>query len=223
MSAQSSNAPPSLPPGVNPLPEGSELERAFSESIDESAIETVQDHAEEHVKRRKRVPLKEHTIKELNLTAMMDMMTIILVFLLKNYATQPENVTLSEKLQPPKSITDVKLEAALPVTITKDGILVDNKDIGVSVQAGKVMGEPANYTGTIIQPLKDKLDEKVAQLEKIQQGGGQKFEGKVLIICDGDVPYALLMRVLYTAGQADFTQYKLVTRARAPGEAVGAP
>jgi hypothetical protein len=128
MSAQSTNSPPSLPPGVNPLPAGSELERALSESMsadDASMLDTVEDHSDEP-KRHKRQPYKEHSVNQLNLTAMMDMMTIILVFLLKNYATEPENVTLSDRLQPPKSITDLKMEAALPITITKDAILVDN-------------------------------------------------------------------------------------------------
>jgi biopolymer transport protein ExbD len=218
-----SNSPPSIPPGAPPLPAGSELEQAFSgagEGSDDFRDTLEERHEEESHKKRRRGTTKEHTIKELNLTAMMDMMTIILVFLLKNYATQPQNITLSPVLQPPVSTTRDKMINALPITITKEAILVDNKEI-VKIQAGKVAGEPNNYTATTIQSVKDVLDEKVADAITIGQKGGTKFEGKVLIICDGDVPYALLMRVLYTAGQSDFTQYKLITKATT--QAGGAP
>jgi biopolymer transport protein ExbD len=218
--------PPAAASSEASVPAGSELESMFSEehAYDEPEgghHEEGGDEEDHAPMRKKRAPEKEHAVRELNLTAMMDMMTIILVFLLKNYATQPENVTLSEVLQPPKSTTDVKLEAALPITITRDAILVDNKDV-VGIAEGKVAGETAG-AGVMIDALKNVLDEQVDRLKVIEEGGGQKFEGKVLVVCDGSTPYALLMRVLYTAGQSDFTQYKLVTRARVEGEAVGTP
>jgi hypothetical protein len=40
-------------------------------------------------------------IDELNITAMMDMMTIILVFLLKSYAASAISLTQSEDVKPP--------------------------------------------------------------------------------------------------------------------------
>ena len=44
-------------------------------------------------------------IRELNITAMMDMMTIILVFLLKSYTASAISLTQSEDIKPPVSST----------------------------------------------------------------------------------------------------------------------
>ena len=161
--------------------------------------------------RRVRKPHHEMTIKELNLTAMMDMMTIILVFLLKNYATNPEAITLSAQLQPPSSTAKVPMQEATVVMVTTLAILVDGKEI-LKLQDGKVAGEDPKTASTLIPPLRDKLTARASDLKKIAEYTKQPFEGKVLIVADKNVPYVLLMRVLYTIGEADFSQYKLVTK-----------
>jgi len=163
-------------------------------------------------KRRRRSSVKDRQIRELNLTAMMDMMTIILVFLIKNYATTPENIQMNQDLQPPRSSVKIPMDIATTITITKKAILVDDKPIGVSLENGAVAGEDPNTAGQPIQALSDDLDTKVANMKKIADMGGAPFEGKILVVADDKVPYALLMRVLYTAGIAQFSQYKLVVR-----------
>ncbi|MCC6333746.1 MAG: biopolymer transporter ExbD, partial [Myxococcales bacterium] len=56
--------------------------------------------------RKKRIDREnEGEIKELNITAMMDMMTIILVFLIKSYTASSITVTASEDVRPPLSTT----------------------------------------------------------------------------------------------------------------------
>src|SRR5205814_7711485 len=64
-------------------------------------------------------------IKDLNITPMMDMMTIILVFLLKSFATNTSNLTFDSNLSPPKSTTLLKPKLAVSVVVTKKVILVE--------------------------------------------------------------------------------------------------
>src|SRR5229473_3072715 len=52
----------------------------------------------------------EGEIRELNIVAMMDMMTIILVFLLKSYSASSVAVTASEDVRPPLSTTRTTLK-----------------------------------------------------------------------------------------------------------------
>jgi biopolymer transport protein ExbD len=188
-----------------------ELDLLFRESPAGDESEELPE-GEAKRKRRRRSSVKDKQIRELNLTAMMDMMTIILVFLLKNYATTPENVQMGPDLTPPRSTAKIPMEVAVTITITKKAILVDDKPI-VQLENFGVRGEDPNKANAqAIDDLSKDLDDKVSTMERIAAMGGPGFEGKILIVCDGKVPYALLMRVLYTAGLAHFSEYKLVVR-----------
>src|SRR3954466_2026934 len=68
-------------------------------------------------------------IKELNITAMMDMMTIILVFLLKSYSASSVAMTSSEDVKPPISSTRATPKDTVAVTITPKNILVGEKSV----------------------------------------------------------------------------------------------
>ena len=57
-------------------------------------------------------------IKDLNITAMMDMMTILLVFLLKSFASSSAAMTASEDVRPPVSSTRHTPKDTVAVTVT---------------------------------------------------------------------------------------------------------
>src|SRR6516162_8170523 len=76
-------------------------------------------------------------IKDLNITPMMDMMTIILVFLLKSFSSSTSTITFDQNLQVPKSVTQLKPRLAVTVTLTKKVILVEG-DAVAPVNAGRV-------------------------------------------------------------------------------------
>lgn len=149
-------------------------------------------------------------IRELNLTAMMDMMTILLVFLLKSYAEQPENLTISDKLTPPFSTATTDVQAAVTITVTAEEILVDNEPV-VNL---KEQGLPADARGqsSVIPPLFEALQERAAHLKTLEERGGAPFDGRLLLVADRSAPYRLITAVLYTAGQAHFSQYRLVVQ-----------
>src|SRR5882724_9185129 len=78
-------------------------------------------------RKRRHERAAEGEIKELNITAMMDMMTIILVFLIKSYATSAVTMTSSEDLKPPISTTRLTPKDTIAVTITEKSVLVGEK------------------------------------------------------------------------------------------------
>jgi biopolymer transport protein ExbD len=194
----------------------SELDALLREApteTEEAGIEGEEEHPK--TRRRRRMTI-EKGVNGLNLTAMMDMFTIILVFLLKNYATTPENVTLSDELRPPQSTAKIPMDVALIITVTSKAILVDDKIIAEFAPDGSVVGDDPNARNAPIAPLSTILETKVADMKAMEARGGPVFDGKLLVVADMKVTYATLMRVLYTAGIAQFTQYKLVVRS-APG------
>jgi biopolymer transport protein ExbD len=164
--------------------------------------------------RFKKKLIREHdeAIEELNITAMLDMMTIILVFLLKSYSASSTAVTLSEDLMLPRSSSQQAVEEAIRVTITRREISVEDKVVchlvnGAVDPSAKRDGD----AGYFITPLFNKLREHVAHLERISRlNPGVKFKGKIIIIGDKAISYRLLTEVLYTAGQARLGNFRLM-------------
>jgi biopolymer transport protein ExbD len=151
-------------------------------------------------------------IRELNIVAMMDMMTILLVFLLKSYQTSPVTVQSAEDLEPPRSTTRQNPKDTIPVTVTKHAILVADKVV-VSLENGQV---PAQYkeggaTGNFIQPLYDALDKEVNKQKYVAQfNPNAPFTGEMSIIGDKKVNYRLLTEILYTAGKAQLDNFRFI-------------
>src|SRR4051794_34781924 len=89
-------------------------------------------------------------IKELNITAMMDMMTIILVFLLKSYSSSSVAMTASEEIRPPVSSTRATPKDTVAVTVTPKSLLVGDKKV-LDLQAGQIPA--AALQGRLVVPL----------------------------------------------------------------------
>jgi biopolymer transport protein ExbD len=145
---------------------------------------------------------------KLNITSLMDIMTIILVFLLKSYSTEDIQIAPSDDLRLPVSSAQKPPELAVNAVITKAEILVDGVKI-VDVAGGTVGDEYKR--GTLISPLFDILKEKADEAKAIAESRQTvTFTGRLLLQCDRDIPFSLLREVMYTAGQAQFAEFKFV-------------
>jgi biopolymer transport protein ExbD len=150
-------------------------------------------------------------IKDLNITPMMDMMTIILVFLLKSFAASQSTITFDENLQVPRSMTQLKPKLAVSVTVTKKVILVEG-DAVAPINAGRV--DPTvkrdGENGYYITPLVELLEKHAKREKKVAELTGQPFEAQLMLIADQTTPYRLLTEIIYSCGQAGYANYRLL-------------
>ena len=151
--------------------------------------------------------------QRVNINSLMDILTIMLVFLLKSYATDPVNITPGPDLDIPKSTSLLTPAATVTITVAKSSIVVDNEPVSV-VKDGKVEasqkrgGEDAYF----IIPLNKALVEAVEKKRRLEAiNPTVKFDGICTIVMDKETPYRLLTEVMYTAGQAEFTNFKFAT------------
>ena len=155
----------------------------------------------------------------LNITAMLDMMTIILVFLLKSLGESTASVPQSADLTIPTSfIQTPPSQEGVVVTISKSQILVgEDKILALpSRQSLALTGVGAQYkrSGTndlYIVPLGNALQaarktDKVVRLAK----GLDAALSEAIIIADNTTPYRLFIEVLFTLGQNEFGRYHLM-------------
>ena len=157
------------------------------------------------------------TIRELNITPMMDMMTIILVFLLKSFTGSNSLLTLDDNLQVPPSKSRLHAKEAVPVMITRKVVLVEGQAVA-PINNGKVDAslKTSGENGYLIQPIADILNQIARRERKVAEMSGRPFESELMVVADKSTPYRLLTEVLYSCGQAGYSNYRLVVLK--PGE-----
>lgn len=156
----------------------------------------------------------------LNINSMMDMMTIILVFLLKSYSTTDVSVAASDDLELPFSSAQKAPEIAVNLVVEQGKILVDGvptvnlTKVDDAATGQKVTAVPEDeLRGQTITRLYDVLLAKAEEAKRIGEASGKedlKFKGRILIQVDKDMPFSVVRTVMYTAGQAQFGEFKFV-------------
>jgi biopolymer transport protein ExbD len=150
------------------------------------------------------------------ITSLIDVFTILVVFLLKNFSAEGNLVSNAENLTLPYSSSskDVK-EVNLQIAITEDMILVDDKPVVPSEDMKRITNENPDPT---IPKLTEVLDAKHAMEEEmVRLGASNKFEGKVVIQIDKNIPFDYLFKVINTAAKSGYSNIKLAVIKREEG------
>jgi biopolymer transport protein ExbD len=141
----------------------------------------------------------------LNITSMMDMFTIILVFLLKNFSTEGAIVTPADNLTLPESSVEKRAKESLSVKVAKNSIMVENN----LVLGEKAYSELFQQKEFLIKPLYELLVKYSEEAVKMSEISGKSFSGEITIQGDVEIPYNILTRVMYTCGQAGYPNMNL--------------
>jgi len=161
--------------------------------------------------RRKLRKRPEHMEEALNIYPMMDMMTILLVFLIMQFAATSADTVQSDELRLPYSTSEAEKHDALVVKISRISILVESNEV-VTLRNGNV--DPGDKqgggTGFLITRLHRELQQHRDRLKIIAQQRGQNFRGEVQIIADERTPFRTLTEVIYTLGQSEFKNLRFV-------------
>jgi biopolymer transport protein ExbD len=161
----------------------------------------------------KRRPKKKRKIEEssgVSMNSLLDILTIILVFLLKSYSTDPVTLKQAEDLKPPFSSAQLKAEQSTTVTLTLNNLLVDDKPV-LRIEQGVVGEGDTSSNGFLVDPLFQALQESVDHQKRVASfNSSAEFKGIITVISDRHVPFKLLSQVMYTAGQAQFSKFKFM-------------
>jgi biopolymer transport protein ExbD len=158
----------------------------------------------------------EPEINFLNITAMMDMMTIILVFLLKSLSTSSASIPQSGDLMMPSSVlTTEASQEGLAVLVSKSHVVVDDSVV-CPVPADATHGIEGKYKRSgpndlYIVPLANALQSWRERDRQIRAATGKDpGASEAIIIADSNTPYRLLVEVLFTLGQTEFAKFHLM-------------
>ncbi len=173
------------------------------------------------LRKAKRKNAREPEIDFLNITAMLDLMTIILVFLLKSLASSAGAIPQSDDLRLPQSMmVGEPSDEGVLVVVSKTQILVGDESTPVVTLTSREQlaqsGIDAKHKRSgandlYIVPLANALQH-ARELDKAVRAakGLDPATSEARIVADRTTPYRLLIEVLYTLGQSEFGKYHLM-------------
>ena len=175
------------------------------------------------LRKAKRRNAREPEIDFLNITAMLDLMTIILVFVLKSLASSTAAIPQSDDLTLPQIVfTTEPSEEGVMIRISKTQLVVGEEAQVVAEYSDHNQlaqsGLDAKYKRSgaqdlYIQPLAQALAKYRNVDKQIKESKGLPSDtSEAIIIADETTPYRLLFEVLYTCGQSEFGKYHLMAK-----------
>lgn len=136
---------------------------------------------------------------------MTDMFTLLLVFLLQNFAAGDVIIDPVNGVRLPSSNSEKNPVDGAKVSISAKEIKFGTKVVATVTNNEIDKAALEAHDPNFIKPLFEELKKLNAENEKLAK------TGKVLLLADQDIPYALLRKIMYTASMAGFPNMKLVT------------
>ena len=148
----------------------------------------------------------------LQLTAMVDMFTILIVFLLKSYSTSSVHINPHKGMKLPYSSSYTNPVEAVKLIVALDGIYVEDKKV-VELSKGKIGLEQVDPGDRdFIRKLYEELDKQATRSKEIEEKNKEhEFEGKVVVQADSRLNYGVLKKVMYVSSLAGYADLKLAT------------
>ncbi len=135
---------------------------------------------------------------------MMDILTVLLLFLLKSFVVEGEVITPVPGVDLPESTSNTPAQASVVVAIFDDTIMLDGQVVA-QVSRETVSGD------LLIEALADRLDEARERSEEIAgcAAATREFHGRVAIQGDREIEFDILQRVMYTCSYSGYEELSL--------------
>ena len=142
---------------------------------------------------------KKSTNAELNVVPMVDMMTMLVIFLLQQFSSTGEVLYMQKDIKLPTAQHGQMIEIAPVVAVSADQVVVT----GVKVADIRELDSDSGYLN--IPALEERLRDEKKRWEFIhQQDPDKKWDGVVNIQADKAVPFRIVKRVMYSCGVAGY-------------------
>ena len=152
---------------------------------------------------------KKATVFDIDITSLLDILTILLVFLLQSYNSSGVVINVPKEIDLPRSASETLNNFGVNVQVSKTQIWVDDEEVvNTDIPNEQLFDEG----GRRIVPLYNelvKIKETIKQSEKLSPEA-KKFSGIANLVVDKSLKYSYLKRVMYTCAAAGFKEFKFV-------------
>jgi biopolymer transport protein ExbD len=142
---------------------------------------------------------------KLMLTSMMDMFTIILIFLLFSFSANPEHMKLDKDLELPHSTAEQGYQKTIKIVLSQKELRL-NDEVMAEVQNDQIVGlAPEDLkSSTLYQRLKAKRAEQTLAAKP----GETREAPNILFLCDKSHSFRTINEVIKTAGMAGYPNFQ---------------
>ncbi len=156
---------------------------------------------------------KKNTFADLNVTPLVDMFVILVLFLIANFSATGQILAMSKDVALPEASHTGELEMAPVVLVSKDAVLLDGALIGRTDDLAK-----EDYTN--IPLLEEKLRDKKKLTENLRSMTNQEDElkGQVNIQADKAIEFRVMKKVMQSCALAGYANISFATMSEGKGE-----
>ncbi|MBA2403276.1 MAG: biopolymer transporter ExbD [Bdellovibrionales bacterium] len=164
---------------------------------------------------RKRRGKEKAEAFSLDITALLDIFTLMMVFLLSSYNSSGVVLLVPNAIDLPISKTPTLSSTGINIQVSKSQIWVEDKEV-VNTNTTET-SQLFDEGGKRIIPLYDqliKIKERIKLTEKTSHEAAP-FSGVANLIVDKTLKYTYLKRVMYTCAAAGFKEFKFIVAKKA--------
>jgi len=135
---------------------------------------------------------------ELNLTSMIDIFVLLVVFLIQQFSADGDLLFMTDKIRMPEAANYEQLERAPVIQVSNEEISIEGARVAeiMDIDRDEYLNIPS---------LEEKLRDQKKAYEMIRGGGADSgFKGDINIQADKEVPFKVIKRVMYSANQAGY-------------------
>lgn len=147
----------------------------------------------------------------LNLTAMVDMFTVIVIFLLQSFSANGEIMFIQKEVTMPTAEQVEELTERGPVvTLYDDVILLEGKEVVKGVDL-----DPAEQSiPTMVEKLNGirEREEKISAAMGKPRDPSQPFDGSIIVQADENVDFMLVRKVIASMNEAGWAKVKFAVK-----------
>jgi biopolymer transport protein ExbD len=145
---------------------------------------------------------REREAVDVDITSLLDILTILLVFLLKSYNASDLKLDLTKNLEMADSTAREMTKFAPVVQVNKEAkVFVNNKEIGRLPASGEMI------------VLTESLKKVKAQTEEENKKKRHPHNAELVnLVFDKDMDYAIVQRVMNDSALAGYSQFKFIVR-----------
>lgn len=148
-------------------------------------------------------------IIDVDITSLLDILVILLVFLLKSYNSSGITLTIPAGIKLPQSESQSLNNAGVMIQVSKNKVYVDSQ---VVLDTENPPQKIYDHGQRRIIPLYNELVKKKEQIKTTskQVPQAKPFSGIANLIIDKSLKYSYVKKIMYTCAEAGFKEYKFV-------------
>jgi biopolymer transport protein ExbD len=153
---------------------------------------------------------KKNTYAELNLTSMVDMLTILVVFLLQTFSASGELLTVQKNITLPEAQNWKDLEQAPIIAVNTESVTLDGREVANA--------EQLNAENTADWKITDLHDQLVTLKNNYKLlHPSDEWKGMVIVQADKGVDFKVVKKVMYSCAMAGYQNVNFAVQQKSKG------